>query len=229
MAFSEKIKKQARKLSDGKCVMCKKEIALEIHHIIPKEENGEDTLDNAAPLCANCHEIYGGNPTKRKLIRDLRDNWYERVKEASSSIEQLVKLHKNPEGKIERIAIYHAVYENESFEDAASMIFGLISNAQKNYPDYERVLYLDIDGHRNQEGGFDADMFELQVEYITGFLMKYLKEVHIPLGTIINKQKQDNNIPEKFYILSDDEEKQEFLKQIEGKVIYFDEETDSIN
>lgn len=69
MAFSEKIKEEARKLSDGQCVMCKREIALEIHHIIPQEEGGPDTLDNAAPLCANCHEIYGSNPTKRKLIR----------------------------------------------------------------------------------------------------------------------------------------------------------------
>ena len=92
MAFSEKVKKEARKLSDGKCVICKKEVALEIHHIIPQEENGTDTLDNAAPLCANCHEIYGGNPTKRKLIRQLRDNWYERVREASKDIDKLVEL-----------------------------------------------------------------------------------------------------------------------------------------
>lgn len=51
MAFSEKIKKEARKLSDGKCVICKKEIALEIHHIIPQEENGPDTLDSGTIMC----------------------------------------------------------------------------------------------------------------------------------------------------------------------------------
>lgn len=222
MAFSEKVKKEARKLCDGKCVMCKKEIALEIHHIIPQEENGNDTLDNAAPLCANCHEIYGGNPTKRKLIRDLRDNWYERVKEASNNIEELVQLHENPDGKIDRIVIYHTVFENENFEDAASTLFGLVSNAQKNYPGFERILYLDIDGHKNNNGGFDEDMFELQQQYIIGFLMKYLSEVHIPLITLVNNRGQCDDIPEKFYILNDYKDKQKFLKKIEGKTVYID-------
>ena len=202
MAFSEKIKKQARKLSNGICILCKKEIALEIHHIIPQEENGEDTLENAAPLCPNCHEIYGSNPTKRKLIRQERDNWYETVREAiSNGIDSIIALNKNPNGKTERIAIYHVVYENEDFEDAANTIFELVSSAQKQYPGAERLLYLDIDGHRNNKGGFDADMFELQVQYITGFLMKYLTEVHIPLGGIINNKKQDNDIPDKLQII----------------------------
>ena len=40
------------------------------------------------------------------------------------------------------------IYENENFEDAASTLFGLISNAQQKFPDYERILYLDIDGHK---------------------------------------------------------------------------------
>ena len=224
MAFSEKVKKQARKLSDGKCVMCKKEIALEIHHIIPQEEGGEDVLDNAAPLCCNCHEIYGGNPTKRKLIKDLRDNWYERVKEASTSIEKLVELHKNPNKEIGKIAIYHEVYEDETFEQAASTLFGLVSNAQKDFPNYERVLYLDIAGHKNENSGFDNDMFELQCEYMVQFLGKYLSEIHMPLGNLINKEKQINDIPEKFYILSDEKSKHEFLKKIEGKAIYLDED-----
>lgn len=235
MAFSEKIKKEARKLSDGKCVICKKEIALEIHHIIPKEENGEDTLENAAPLCANCHEIYGANPTKRKLIRDLRDNWYERVEKASHNIDELVDLHKNPnieiESKIkikartkkETVIIYHIVYEHEKFEDAASTIFGLVSNSQKSSPGCKRTLYLDIEGHRNQEGEFDNDMFELQSKYMFEFLFKYLSKVYMPLGAFENKKKQRNDIPEKFYILDKNEDKQKFLNDIEGKIIYVKE------
>lgn len=223
MAFSEKVKKEARKLSDGKCVICKKEVALEIHHIIPQEENGPDTLDNAAPLCANCHEIYGGNPTKRKLIRQLRDNWYERVREASKDIDKLVELHRNPDGEDKKIAIYHVVYENETFEDAASMLFGLISEAQKINPGKDRILYLDIDGHRNEEGGFDRDMLELQMEYMLGFLLKYLKEVVMPLARVKNKNKQNNDIPDKFFILSNDEDKEKFLKEMEGKTIFYEE------
>jgi hypothetical protein len=50
---------------------------VEVHHIVPQEENGTDTEDNAAPLCPTCHEIYGMNPDKRKFIREARDLWYE--------------------------------------------------------------------------------------------------------------------------------------------------------
>lgn len=190
---------------------------------MPQEENGPDTLDNEAPLCANCHEIYGGNPTKRKLIRQLRDNWYERVKEASKDIDKLVKLHRNPDGEDKKIAIYHVVYENETFEDAASMLFGLISEAQKINPGKDRILYLDIDGHRNEKGGFDRDMLELQMEYMLGFLLKYLKEVVMPLARVKNKNKQNNDIPDKFFILSNDEDKEKFLKEMEGKTIFYEE------
>ena len=34
-------------------------------------------MDNAAPLCARCHDVYGGNPDKRKQIRETRDLWWE--------------------------------------------------------------------------------------------------------------------------------------------------------
>jgi hypothetical protein len=50
---------------------------VEVHHIIPEEEDGPDTKDNAAPLCPSCHETYGSNPDKRKFIREARDFWYE--------------------------------------------------------------------------------------------------------------------------------------------------------
>jgi hypothetical protein len=50
---------------------------IEVHHIIPEAEEGPNTLDNAAPLCAGCHSIYGGNPVFRKQIRQMRDNWYD--------------------------------------------------------------------------------------------------------------------------------------------------------
>ena len=52
-------------------------MGVEVHHIVPQEENGPDNEDNAAPLCPSCHESYGANPKKRKFIREARDLWYE--------------------------------------------------------------------------------------------------------------------------------------------------------
>lgn len=75
MPFSESIKTAVRQKAHFLCCICKT-FGVEIHHIVPEEQNGPDTEDNAAPLCPTCHEIYGANPTKRKLIREARDHWY---------------------------------------------------------------------------------------------------------------------------------------------------------
>ncbi len=76
MAFSENVKLDAKRRANFSCVICK-EPFVEVHHIIPQSERGEDTIENAAPLCASCHDRYGGNPDKRKQIRQMRDWWWE--------------------------------------------------------------------------------------------------------------------------------------------------------
>lgn len=77
LPFTEAIKKEARKRAHFKCVMCRDVPFVEVHHIIPESEDGPNTLDNAAALCAGCHDAYGNNPDKRKQIREARDQWYE--------------------------------------------------------------------------------------------------------------------------------------------------------
>jgi rubrerythrin len=80
MAFSEKLKLEVKKLGAFRCCRCH-EIGVDIHHIIPQADNGPDDINNAAPLCQNCHDRFGGNPEKRREIRQMRDWWYEVVKE----------------------------------------------------------------------------------------------------------------------------------------------------
>lgn len=83
-------------------------MSVEVHHIIPEASGGEDTIENAAPLCAYCHSLYGDNPIKRKEITEMRDWWYEQVIKiynsnpmSSSSMETisnlLEKIEKNQE------------------------------------------------------------------------------------------------------------------------------------
>ena len=107
------------------------------------------------------------------------------------------------ESKGDTVAIYHVIYENEGFEDSAQNLFRLIQQAQSLSPGKERVLYLDIDGHRVKEGGFDADMLELQKEFLLGFLSPFLSEIHSPLGDTMNRIPQENDIPPKL-ILKDE-------------------------
>ncbi len=76
MAFTEALKIRIRQKAHYCCCLCHR-LEIEIHHIIPQAEGGLDDDDNAAPLCASCHETYGANPQKRKFIREARDHWYE--------------------------------------------------------------------------------------------------------------------------------------------------------
>lgn len=89
------------------------------------------------------------------------------------------------------VAIYHRIMRRENFETAAKDLFRLLAEAQKKEPGRKRVLYLDIDGHKNQAGGFDEDMFELQRHFIVEFLFPYFSEVHIPLGSFVIRRNRE--------------------------------------
>ena len=79
MSFSDEIKLKVKRKSHFSCCLCHS-LYVEIHHIIPEAEHGPDTENNAAPLCPSCHETYGGDPKKRKFIREARNFWYELCK-----------------------------------------------------------------------------------------------------------------------------------------------------
>jgi HNH endonuclease len=80
-------------------------MGVEVHHIIPQEEGGADTEENAAPLCPTCHDIWGGNPQKRKSIREMRDLWYEicekRFATDPQRLDELKRLLENIESHVQ--------------------------------------------------------------------------------------------------------------------------------
>lgn len=98
------------------------------------------------------------------------------------------------------MAIYHNIYSHEGFDEAANALFDLVKQAQKVKPGKPRNLYLDIEGHRNSEGGFDADMLELQQDFIAGFLAPFFSEIHCPLFKADNPNPQNNEIPAELII-----------------------------
>lgn len=112
------------------------------------------------------------------------------------------------------LAIYHRVYRRENFEKAAKDLFGLLNAAQEREPDVPRALYVDIDGHRNQAGGFDDDMFELQTEFGMGVLLQYVKEMHFPLMSVKNPKEQRNDIPRKLIIGNERNERDNSLEEL---------------
>lgn len=110
--------------------------------------------------------------------------------------------------KPEKIALYHVVRPREKFNFSAQSIMKCLQIAQKNKPDVPRVLYLDIEGHRNKAGGFDHDMYELQTHFMLKFVAGFVSEIHMPLGEgyISNPKPQNNDIPERLDIFENREQ-----------------------
>jgi hypothetical protein len=46
-------------------------------------------LENAAPLCASCHDLFGGNPEKQKTLTQMRGNWWNLMDERNKLLTDL--------------------------------------------------------------------------------------------------------------------------------------------
>ena len=106
------------------------------------------------------------------------------------------------------VALYHIVYTHEGFEESAQNLFKLVQQAERQRPGKSRKLFLDIEGHRIEKGGFDADMLELQKEFLLGFLSTFLSEIHCPLFDETNLKPQENDIPPTLILIDGRDEEQ---------------------
>lgn len=87
MGFTEDIRMKALLWSDRHCCLCKKAsgVNIEVHHLDPKRKQGRDAMDNAIPLCFDCHsDVMGYNTqhprgSKYRILelKARRDQVYE--------------------------------------------------------------------------------------------------------------------------------------------------------
>ena len=94
MGFPQKVKEDALVSCGRHCCLCHKfcGLKIEIHHIKPRAEGGPDTLDNAIPLCFDCHadmRTYDaqhpkGTKYSESELKKFKDNWFKKVKESGS-------------------------------------------------------------------------------------------------------------------------------------------------
>ena len=93
------------------------------------------------------------------------------------------------------VALYHVVLPHEGFGDAARALFRLVRRAQNVNPGARRMLFLDIEGHRQPDGQFDADMRELQQAFLFDVLAPFLTEAHCPLVILRNPHPRTTTSP----------------------------------
>lgn len=94
------------------------------------------------------------------------------------------------------VSLYHVVAPTDDFETAAHDIFALLKRAQDEFPDWPRVLYLDIEGHLDDKGRFTPDFVELQQEFLIAAMGKFFTALALPIVAVVNPNPQSNNIPD---------------------------------
>ena len=103
------------------------------------------------------------------------------------------------------VAVYHVVGPDDTFEQAATALMALVRQAQNEYPDWPRVLYLDVDGHEGNAAGFTPDLYELQQEFLFSAIAPFVSAFETPLtGGLVNPDKQRNDVPHELRFGSDD-------------------------
>ena len=99
------------------------------------------------------------------------------------------------------VSLYHMVEPDDTFEDAAGAVFSLIKTAQEDYPDWPRILYVDILGHKGERSGFDEDFFEFQQEFWFSTVAHFVTAFETPLlGGLVNPNPQQNDLPDQLVL-----------------------------
>lgn len=94
------------------------------------------------------------------------------------------------------VALRHDVGAGEAFETAALAVFALLKDAEARFPGWPRALYLTIDGHLDALGRFDADMVELQQEFLFSVVGPFVAALATPLVSAVNPDRQRNDLPD---------------------------------
>jgi hypothetical protein len=95
------------------------------------------------------------------------------------------------------VSLYQIVGADETFDEAAAEAFSLLREAQEKYPDWPRVFYWDIEGHKGPQSGFDADFFEFQQEFWFQTIAHFVTAFDTPMvGGLVNPNPQQNNVPD---------------------------------
>ena len=77
MGFSQADVDLALSSTGRRCAICQHRHAVQLHHIVHRSQGGSDELENAIPLCPNCHnEVHSsyssGRTTRIYTVAELR-------------------------------------------------------------------------------------------------------------------------------------------------------------
>jgi len=95
------------------------------------------------------------------------------------------------------VSVYHVVGPEDTFDKAAQDLFAVVKEAQDQFPDWPRLLYVDIVGHIDETGRFSEDFVEFQQEFMFSTVAVFVTALELPLtGPLLNPNPQRNDFPD---------------------------------
>jgi len=99
------------------------------------------------------------------------------------------------------VSIYQHISADDSFESAVEEAFRYVREAQEKFPDWPRIFYLEINGHKGDRHGYDDDFFEFQQEFWFSTIAHFVYAFEIPLtGGLVNPKPQRNDLPDELIL-----------------------------
>jgi len=99
------------------------------------------------------------------------------------------------------VSIYQVVGTDTGFMEAAQDSFRLLKDAQDQFPDWPRIFYLEVSGHRSPTRQFDEDFVEFQQEFWFSTIAPFLTCFDLPLtGPLANPDEQRNDLPDSLVV-----------------------------
>lgn len=138
--FTPKTIEEVRIAAAFKCCICRKNPCFHTHHI---DTNASNDFENAAPLCPHCHDNWGHDPSKRKFIRQARDDWYVIVKKMYSDREEELNLNREILDELEKLES-KSISKNDFVREVTTVIVGTFNKIEEHLK--ERLEKGDYEG-----------------------------------------------------------------------------------
>lgn len=103
MSFNPKDVEALLAATGRRCCICASLHNVQVHHIVPKEQDGSDEIDNAIPLCPSCHDRVHVSPSTGRTTRDYTPGE--------------LKLHRDRMISLFRATAAENIFHYESIED----------------------------------------------------------------------------------------------------------------
>lgn len=100
MAFKQDEVEKLLADTGRRCCLCGTLHKVQVHHITPLNEGGTDDIDNAIPLCPNCHDEVHGGPGYGRTTRTYLEAEHALV---SANRETIARFEKKIHATLARV------------------------------------------------------------------------------------------------------------------------------